>query len=141
MREQEDVLLLAHAAGVSPRAGAVDAMLRRWSGEVAAALGIADPSEDAKNCEEVEKHSGRLAQQRAPRGDGHHGRGDGGAARTARRADTGASGAGWVRGLAIAASIGGRYVRRARTQNAEFQTAGAPATYPNNDQPRHLHPP
>jgi tetratricopeptide (TPR) repeat protein len=35
-----DVFLLAHAAGASPQAASVDAMLRRWIGELATALDI-----------------------------------------------------------------------------------------------------
>jgi tetratricopeptide (TPR) repeat protein len=38
-----DVVLLAHAAGIEPQAGSVEAMLRRWAGQLAAALGETDP--------------------------------------------------------------------------------------------------
>ncbi|MFQ5643572.1 MAG: AAA family ATPase, partial [Thiogranum sp.] len=58
--QDEDVLLLTHAAGISLRAGQVDAMLRRWTGELAAALEIADPLGDAADAEEVEKTFHRL---------------------------------------------------------------------------------
>lgn len=37
---ERDAFLLAHAAGASIQAASVDAMLRRWSGELAKALGI-----------------------------------------------------------------------------------------------------
>ena len=37
-----DVFILAHAAGASPRASSVDAMLRRWIQELGSALGIGD---------------------------------------------------------------------------------------------------
>ncbi len=37
-----DALVLAHAAGASPRASSVDAMLRRWIDELASALGAGD---------------------------------------------------------------------------------------------------
>ena len=41
-----DVLLLAHAAGIGPRASDIDAVLRRWCLELAEGLGIPDPSAD-----------------------------------------------------------------------------------------------
>jgi tetratricopeptide (TPR) repeat protein len=39
-------LLLVHAAGVSPLAGQADAMVRRWVGELAQALGIPEPIDE-----------------------------------------------------------------------------------------------
>jgi hypothetical protein len=52
---RDDVLLLAHAAGISPRSTQVDAMLRRWIGELAGSLGVADPLPDTANAEEIER--------------------------------------------------------------------------------------
>jgi len=52
---QDDVLLLAHAAGISPRANQVDAMLRRWIGELARALRIDDPLPETATIQEVEE--------------------------------------------------------------------------------------
>ena len=37
-----DAFVLAHAAGASPRASSVDAMLRRWIDELGSALGVGD---------------------------------------------------------------------------------------------------
>ena len=46
--EAGEILLLAHAAGVFPLSGQVDRMLRRWVGELAVFLGIADPLDEVK---------------------------------------------------------------------------------------------
>ncbi|MEI7940889.1 MAG: DUF4062 domain-containing protein, partial [Verrucomicrobiota bacterium] len=62
-------LLLSHAAGISPRAGLTDSMLRRWVGELAAALGEAAPAmpEEIKP-EDLEKLFGQwLARAAATR--------------------------------------------------------------------------
>lgn len=40
--KETDAFVLAHAAGASPRASSVDAMLRRWIGELGGALGVGD---------------------------------------------------------------------------------------------------
>ncbi|HEU4804777.1 MAG TPA: ATP-binding protein, partial [Nitrobacter sp.] len=40
--KETDAFVLAHAAGASPRASSVDAMLRRWIGELGSALGVGD---------------------------------------------------------------------------------------------------
>jgi tetratricopeptide (TPR) repeat protein len=64
-----DAFVLAHAAGASPRATSVDAMLRRWVEELATALGAADAglAEDA-DAQAVETTFwsllGRMAAQR-----------------------------------------------------------------------------
>ena len=57
---RDDLLVLAHAAGISPRSTQVDAMLRRWIGELAQALGRADPLPETANAEEVERTFGEL---------------------------------------------------------------------------------
>jgi len=44
--KREDCFVLAHAAGISARAGSVDAMLRRWIGELAGRMGEADPEKN-----------------------------------------------------------------------------------------------
>ncbi len=45
---QAGIVLLAHAAGISPESGRVDRVLHRWSGELAARLGdVPPPAEDA----------------------------------------------------------------------------------------------
>jgi tetratricopeptide (TPR) repeat protein len=50
-----DCFVLAHAAGISPRSGDVDAMLLRWIGDLSSALGVpVEVREDAPP-EEVEK--------------------------------------------------------------------------------------
>ena len=41
--QERDVLLLSHAAGISPRSTHVDDLLRRWVQELADVLGIEDP--------------------------------------------------------------------------------------------------
>ncbi len=51
----KDVVLLTHAAGVTPRSSQVDVLLRRWTGELAAQLGEADPSESLSPREEMER--------------------------------------------------------------------------------------
>jgi len=52
---KEDLLLLAHAAGISRRATRVEDLLRRWIGELAAALQIPDPSEGLTKADELEQ--------------------------------------------------------------------------------------
>jgi tetratricopeptide (TPR) repeat protein len=63
-----EILLLAHAAGVSPQAGRVDALLRRWVAELAMALGEADALADDANATAVEDAFatllGRMSMQR-----------------------------------------------------------------------------
>ncbi len=51
----QDLLLLAHAAGISGRASQVDAMLRRWIGELAEFLGLTFPLTETFSSEEVEE--------------------------------------------------------------------------------------
>jgi tetratricopeptide (TPR) repeat protein len=51
----QDVVLLTHAAGISSRSSQVDLLLRRWTGELAANLGEADPSEPLTRREDLEK--------------------------------------------------------------------------------------
>jgi len=51
--EDRDVLVLAHAAGVSPTSRLVDQLLRRWVGELAAFLGEADPGEGITDREKL----------------------------------------------------------------------------------------
>jgi len=55
LQGQQGILLLAHAAGISPRSGQVDAMLRRWTQELADSLGVADPLDDSSSGEEIEE--------------------------------------------------------------------------------------
>lgn len=52
--ERDDVLLLAHTAGISPQSNRVDGMLRRWVQELAAAIGTDDPLTDTSSAEEIE---------------------------------------------------------------------------------------
>ena len=64
----DDIIVLAHAAGISPESTQVDRLLRRWIEELAEIAGVTDPlTEDAK-AEEVEQtfHSllGRVSTQR-----------------------------------------------------------------------------
>ncbi len=62
------MLLLSHAAGASPRGSSVDAMLRRWIGELAAVLGTRPELPETAPNEDVEKvfheHLGRVSVQR-----------------------------------------------------------------------------
>jgi len=51
----KDVLLLAHAAGISTRSTQVDTLLRRWTGELASRLGVPDPSPGITARDELEK--------------------------------------------------------------------------------------
>lgn len=55
-----ELLLLSHAAGIFPMSGDVDRMLRRWSAELAAFLGVPDPikaaeAEDARRGDPLER--------------------------------------------------------------------------------------
>lgn len=68
LRERGDFLVLAHAAGISARAGSVDAMLRRWIGELAAHLQITDPADTLRSSEDVQKAFAELLSQAAARG-------------------------------------------------------------------------
>jgi hypothetical protein len=52
---RDEVLVLAHAAGISPRSSQVDAMLRRWIGELARSLGGEDSLPETAKAEEVEQ--------------------------------------------------------------------------------------
>ncbi|MDP1590273.1 MAG: tetratricopeptide repeat protein [Prosthecobacter sp.] len=54
LARQEEILLLSHAAGVSPRAGHVEWMLRRWIGELGAAMGDAPSQPEELRPEELE---------------------------------------------------------------------------------------
>ncbi|MBL8830508.1 MAG: DUF4062 domain-containing protein [Planctomycetaceae bacterium] len=49
-----DLLVLANAAGISQRSSSIDAMLRRWCGELAAQLQIANPLTERTVYDEVE---------------------------------------------------------------------------------------
>ena len=60
LEDRDDLLLLSHAAGISPRSNQVDAMLRRWIGELAQALGREDLLPETANAEEVERTFGEL---------------------------------------------------------------------------------
>ncbi len=53
--EKEGVLLLSHAAGISPYSIQVDSMLRRWVDELAAELGITEPLGETASGEEIEQ--------------------------------------------------------------------------------------
>ena len=64
---QDDVLLLAHAAGISPRSTQVDAMLRCWIGELAQALGVEDTLPETANAEEVERTFAELLRRASSR--------------------------------------------------------------------------
>lgn len=65
---REDVLLLAHAVGISMRSRGVEGLLRRWCFELAAFIGESDPSVDATTRQELEPVFlallGRVARQR-----------------------------------------------------------------------------
>lgn len=55
LQEKNEIVVLSHAAGISPRSTQVDAMLRRWIGELEHIAGVAEPlAEDAK-ADEVEQ--------------------------------------------------------------------------------------
>ncbi|HUS80270.1 MAG TPA: hypothetical protein VM283_03315, partial [Armatimonadota bacterium] len=53
--EERDALLLAHAAGISPRSTSVDGLLGRFIGELAGFLGEAPPVEEGASAEEIEQ--------------------------------------------------------------------------------------
>lgn len=54
-RKDADVLLLAHAAGISPRAVRVDDLLARWVQELHAALGVSNPLDEGSSSSEIEE--------------------------------------------------------------------------------------
>ena len=54
------MILLAHAAGVGVRSIQLDAMLRRWTSELARALQLDVPISDASTSREVEESFARL---------------------------------------------------------------------------------
>ena len=55
LQDPDDVLVLAHAAGIGARAGQIDILLRRWTQQLAESLGVPDPAEGAKSREDLEK--------------------------------------------------------------------------------------
>jgi len=57
---QDDVILLAHAAGIGVPSIRVDAMLRRWTRELAGALKLDVPIGDASTSREVERSFAQL---------------------------------------------------------------------------------
>jgi tetratricopeptide (TPR) repeat protein len=61
--QQKDVLVLAHAAGISVRSTQVDWMLRRWVGELAATLEQADPLGEQSTPDEIDQAFSRLLHQ------------------------------------------------------------------------------
>ena len=65
LRERDEVLVLAHAAGISARAGQIDTVLRRWTQQLAESLGLADPAEAAKSREDLEKAFAELLSRAA----------------------------------------------------------------------------
>ncbi|MBK8060477.1 MAG: DUF4062 domain-containing protein [Gemmatimonadetes bacterium] len=60
-----DTLVLSHAAGISVRSTQVDLMLRRWVGELAEALGQADPLDDRSPPDDIDAAYTRLLHQAA----------------------------------------------------------------------------
>jgi tetratricopeptide (TPR) repeat protein len=58
--ERPEVLLLAHAAGISVQSTGVDRMLRRWVGELASSVDNDDPLDDASKPEDIEREFARL---------------------------------------------------------------------------------
>ena len=52
---RDDVLLLAHAAGISPRASHVESMLRRWVGQLAQAMRERDQLPESAKIHDVEE--------------------------------------------------------------------------------------
>jgi|GEM_PF-797093 len=68
LRDHRDCLVLAHSVGISARAGSVDAMLRRWIGELAAHLGVPDTEDTLRGREDVEKAFAELLSRAAAHG-------------------------------------------------------------------------
>lgn len=65
--QQDGLLLLAHAAGISAQSSRVSRMLRRWIGELAAMLGEPDPLGDDARDDEVDQTFARLLPRAAAR--------------------------------------------------------------------------
>ncbi|MGO4882315.1 MAG: hypothetical protein ACLP59_16015 [Bryobacteraceae bacterium] len=57
---ETNVLLLRHAAGISSRSSQVATLLRRWIGELAEALGIADPEPSLSGLDDLRKSFAEL---------------------------------------------------------------------------------
>ncbi|HOG45694.1 MAG TPA: tetratricopeptide repeat protein [Anaerolineae bacterium] len=66
--EAAECLVLAHAAGISARAGSVEAMLRRWNGELSAHLGLSAGGDEATGLPQVEQQFAERLSQAAARG-------------------------------------------------------------------------
>jgi hypothetical protein len=65
LQKKDEVLVLAHAAGISARAGQIDILLRRWTQQLAESLGVADPAGGIKGREELEKAFAELLSRAA----------------------------------------------------------------------------
>ena len=65
--QQQPVLLLAHAAGVSPASQQVDSLLRRWVQELAAFLEVEDPAPALTSREDLQESFRGLLVQAAAR--------------------------------------------------------------------------
>ncbi len=65
LQGRNDLLLLAHAAGISPRSTQVDSLLRRWVEELARAVGIDDPLTEESTREEIEEQFAALLSRAA----------------------------------------------------------------------------
>jgi tetratricopeptide (TPR) repeat protein len=63
--QKQDVLLLAHAAGISTRSSQVDAILRRWTAELAGHLKVADPCATITEREALQKALAELLSRAA----------------------------------------------------------------------------
>jgi tetratricopeptide (TPR) repeat protein len=54
LQARNDMLVLAHSAGTTPRSSVVDLLLRRWTGELAQHLGIEEPVSKAAGSENAQ---------------------------------------------------------------------------------------
>jgi len=65
LHKEEGVLLLAHAAGVSPASQGVDNLLKRWIEELAGFLEAPDPAPGLTSREDLQKRFRELLSQAA----------------------------------------------------------------------------
>ncbi|MFC1634822.1 DUF4062 domain-containing protein [Planctomycetota bacterium] len=65
LQANDDIFVLAHAAGISPKSNAVDSMLRSWVYALAKELGQTDPLNDTNSMEDVDNAFSRLLGQAA----------------------------------------------------------------------------
>ena len=65
LQHDDGLMLLVHAAGASPRSASVDMLLRRWTGELAAGLGVPNPASSNLGTDDLSQAFAELLSQAA----------------------------------------------------------------------------